>query len=402
MGWVYIKVVLRFRSLSCLSKLSFGLFLILQACPGTMAGATCDMSSILTNYITTLYPPIQAYPVSAALLLSQDNDKFLPFAIPEPKSELTAVDPCGWAQNMPNLWSREQVLDWFSYSMERNKWDASTIDLKQCDMDGQRLCQLSRADMRTMFGGLGDKLYDHLCQLKEWHTPPTVNPEIGDYELNEGPFEWDLICDLIRNDDHLQHGIKKEIDFDCYGDRTTDAGYYSDPISPASPASCASGTLPYSPQAGDSSAGSDLDIKRDVFSNKSDGTPNKRRRGRPRKLNSGCRDILETKKSKHAARGTHLWEFIRDILLHSDLNDGLLKWEDRTEGVFKFLRSEAVAQLWGQKKKNASMTYEKLSRAMRYYYKREILERVDGRRLVYKFGKNATGWQLSDKVSQGC
>lgn len=45
----------------------------------------------------------------------------------------------------------------------------------------------------------------------------------------------------------------------------------------------------------------------------------------------------------------------------------------------------AVAQLWGQKT-NSSMTYKKLSRARRYYYKQEILERVDGLRLVYKFG----------------
>nr|QWF36732.1 E74-like ETS transcription factor 3 isoform 10 [Homo sapiens] len=94
-----------------------------------------------------------------------------------------------------------------------------------------------------------------------------------------------------------------------------------------------------------------------------------------------------------APRGTHLWEFIRDILIHPELNEGLMKWENRHEGVFKFLRSEAVAQLWGQKKKNSNMTYEKLSRAMRYYYKREILERVDGRRLVYKFGKNSSGWK---------
>lgn len=100
---------------------------------------------------------------------------------------------------------------------------------------------------------------------------------------------------------------------------------------------------------------------------------------------------------KHTPRGTHLWEFIRDILLNPETNPGLIKWEDRTEGVFRFLKSEAVAQLWGKKKNNSSMTYEKLSRAMRYYYKREILERVDGRRLVYKFGKNARGWRESEK-----
>lgn len=69
-----------------------------------------------------------------------------------------------------------------------------------------------------------------------------------------------------------------------------------------------------------------------------------------------------------APRGTHLWEFIRDILINPEKNQGLMKWEDRHEGVFKFLKSEAVAQMWGQKKKNSTMTYEKLSRAMRWLH----------------------------------
>ncbi|XP_041851870.1 ETS homologous factor [Melanotaenia boesemani] len=106
---------------------------------------------------------------------------------------------------------------------------------------------------------------------------------------------------------------------------------------------------------------------------------------------------IRSQVKKHNPRGTHLWEFIRDILLNPERNPGLIKWEDRTEGVFRFLKSEAVAQLWGKKKNNSSMTYEKLSRAMRYYYKREILERVDGRRLVYKFGRNARGWRETEK-----
>nr|XP_025955764.1 ETS-related transcription factor Elf-5 isoform X2 [Dromaius novaehollandiae] len=73
-------------------------------------------------------------------------------------------------------------------------------------------------------------------------------------------------------------------------------------------------------------------------------------------------------------------------------NNGILEWEDRGQGIFRVVKSEALAKMWGQRKKNDRMTYEKLSRALRYYYKTGILERVD-KRLVYKFGKNAHGWQ---------
>nr|ACZ65094.1 Ets-like factor [Paracentrotus lividus] len=96
---------------------------------------------------------------------------------------------------------------------------------------------------------------------------------------------------------------------------------------------------------------------------------------------------------REAMKGNHLWEFIRDLLKSDSYCPKFIRWEDRESGVFRFVNSEAVANMWGRKKNNPQMTYEKLSRAMRYYYKREILERVDGRRLVYKFGKNAEGWK---------
>ncbi|XP_064515852.1 ETS-related transcription factor Elf-5 [Pseudopipra pipra] len=91
-------------------------------------------------------------------------------------------------------------------------------------------------------------------------------------------------------------------------------------------------------------------------------------------------------------QNSHLWEFVRDLLLSPEENGGILKWEDRGQGIFHVVKSEALAKMWGQRKKNDRMTYEKLSRALRYYYKTGILERVD-RRLVYKFGKHAHGWQ---------
>jgi hypothetical protein len=49
-------------------------------------------------------------------------------------------------------------------------------------------------------------------------------------------------------------------------------------------------------------------------------------------------------------------------------NPSILKWENQNEGVFRFVQSESVAQLWGTLKSNENMTYEKLSRAMRLVY----------------------------------
>ncbi|XP_025030272.1 ETS-related transcription factor Elf-5 isoform X2 [Python bivittatus] len=99
--------------------------------------------------------------------------------------------------------------------------------------------------------------------------------------------------------------------------------------------------------------------------------------------------------NRTSLQSSHLWEFVRDLLLSPEENSGILEWEDRDQGIFRVIKSDALAKMWGQRKKNDRMTYEKLSRALRYYYKTGILERVD-RRLVYKFGKNAHGWQESN------
>lgn len=65
-------------------------------------------------------------------------------------------------------------------------------------------------------------------------------------------------------------------------------------------------------------------------------------------------------------KNQHLWEFIYETLMNPMYNPQYLRWENQRDGVFRFVQSEAVAQLWGGRKNNENMTYEKLSRAMRY------------------------------------
>ena len=60
-----------------------------------------------------------------------------------------------------------------------------------------------------------------------------------------------------------------------------------------------------------------------------------------------------------------LWEFIRDLLRNRKTCPSLICWEDYSQAKFRFVRSDEVAKLWGSRKGNTKMTYEKLSRAMR-------------------------------------
>lgn len=98
------------------------------------------------------------------------------------------------------------------------------------------------------------------------------------------------------------------------------------------------------------------------------------------------------RKGSRTNQSVHLWEFVRDLLLSPQKNQEAVRWENRKEGTFRVVRSDMFAQLWGEQKDNKCMNYEKLSRALRHYYKSGILERVDGR-LTYKFGKKAHGWK---------
>lgn len=78
-----------------------------------------------------------------------------------------------------------------------------------------------------------------------------------------------------------------------------------------------------------------------------------------------------------------LWQFLLDILTDFAYKE-IIQW-DGFEGEFKLLDPEQVAQLWGVRKNKPYMNYEKLSRALRYYYDGDMIAKVQGKRFVYKF-----------------
>lgn len=66
-----------------------------------------------------------------------------------------------------------------------------------------------------------------------------------------------------------------------------------------------------------------------------------------------------------------LWQFLLH-LLEDQRQRHLISWTSE-DGEFKLLDAEEVARLWGLRKNKHNMNYDKLSRALRYYYDKVLL-----------------------------
>uniref|UniRef100_A0A8C5BL04 ETS domain-containing protein n=1 Tax=Gadus morhua TaxID=8049 RepID=A0A8C5BL04_GADMO len=78
-----------------------------------------------------------------------------------------------------------------------------------------------------------------------------------------------------------------------------------------------------------------------------------------------------------------LWQFLV-TLLDNPGNAHFIAWTGRNM-EFKLIEPEEVARRWGMQKNRPAMNYDKLSRSLRYYYEKGIMQKVAGERYVYKF-----------------
>ncbi|KAG7252310.1 hypothetical protein CRUP_022272 [Coryphaenoides rupestris] len=81
-----------------------------------------------------------------------------------------------------------------------------------------------------------------------------------------------------------------------------------------------------------------------------------------------------------------LWDYVYQ-LLSDNRYENYIRWEDPVSKVFRIMDPNGLARLWGNHKNRTNMTYEKMSRALRHYYKLNIIRKEPGQRLLFRFMK---------------
>ncbi|GMT02274.1 hypothetical protein PENTCL1PPCAC_24448, partial [Pristionchus entomophagus] len=96
-----------------------------------------------------------------------------------------------------------------------------------------------------------------------------------------------------------------------------------------------------------------------------------------------------TPKTRSLKRGdTLLWMFILECLADENKRH-LVEWTREDAGEFRFVDPEGFAQLWGEQKgeRKTPMRFEVMTRGLRFYYKKGIIEKVKHHKHLFRFLK---------------
>ncbi|BES87282.1 GA-Hypothetical protein protein alpha chain [Nesidiocoris tenuis] len=130
----------------------------------------------------------------------------------------------------------------------------------------------------------------------------------------------------------------------------------------------------------------------------SDFNPTEKKKKRPSKRQTGAKESVKKMKldqtgsassqstpvtSEPSANQLQLWQFLLELLVDYKCRD-MICWFGKN-GEFLLKEPERVAQLWGARRQKPNMTYESLSRLLRYYYAGDMITKVPGKKFVYKF-----------------
>ncbi|XP_067655816.1 transcription factor ETV6-like isoform X2 [Haliotis asinina] len=380
---------------------------------------------------SALLNPVAGYPVTIRLQQTPGRDEsrpsmYMPWTttvpVPSPVTPTpynTPLVPTSLAQP-PQTWTKNEVRVWLEWCA--TEFSIEPVSPDKFDMNGKALGLLTRADFMERDPSSGDLLFNALQRLINKHEMTPVCsyspfPSIPPPDVAAG-FSRHATCSqlkppppaaLVQSQDHKTNGILLLTDNPTSGSvqptYSTDKPHTS--YIPILPGPMTSYPSPLPPQKDLSPK---VHIPESVLSPALTNTDTDSALSDPESPPEGdeemeYRDAIENHvhqsqdcsishdmsadlHTSHLKKGEGecrlLWEFIHQLLLDNKYRD-FVSWEKQDELIFRIMNPTGLAELWGHQKNRTNMTYEKLSRALRYYYKMNIIKKVQGKRLTYQF-----------------
>uniref|UniRef100_A0A8C3VAU0 Transcription factor ETV6 n=1 Tax=Catharus ustulatus TaxID=91951 RepID=A0A8C3VAU0_CATUS len=236
----------------------------------------------------------------------------------------------------PSLWSRDDVIHWLRWAEE--EFSLRPTNQSKFEMNGKALCILTKDDFRHRAPSSGDVLYEILQFIKTQRRALVCSP------LLNSPFR------KARSTEEGMMGGK-------YPGRTAVSSRQNLLVA--------------------HTWGLEQPLNLSQHSSESS--------CRPAAICSFPATLSAPVDGK-IADCRLLWEYVYQLL--SDRRyEPYIRWEDREAKVFRVVNPNGLAQLWGNHKNRMNMTYEKMSRALRHYYKLNIIKKEPGQKLLFRFLK---------------
>ncbi|XP_052554429.1 transcription factor ETV7 isoform X2 [Tympanuchus pallidicinctus] len=292
--------------------------------------------------------PGSSSPVAAALLSSwsrhTNSDEGHGLALP------------GRLRIQPSLWSKDDVIHWLRWA--EREYCLQQTDESKFEMNGKALCILTKDDFRFRAPGSGDVLYELLQYIKTQRRALRYSPLLkSPYREAKGTGEglwkmsWDPPqCSMRFSLSGMDGGAEAAptAPSPCLEHTELPPSHsLHQPLNlshPSTEGSCGAESIRFFPTAPSASVDGKI---------------------------ADCR---------------LLWDYIYQLLSDSRY-EPYIKWEDKEAKLFRIVNPHGLAHLWGNHKNRMNMTYEKMSRALRHYYKLNIIKREPGQKLLFRFLK---------------
>ncbi|XP_047447073.1 transcription factor ETV7 isoform X2 [Mugil cephalus] len=244
----------------------------------------------------------------------------------------------------PSLWDKEDVAHWLHWAQK--EYSLRKPEKGRFEMNGRALCLLTKEDFRRRCPSSGDVLYEILQCVKQQRRivvcdPPVTSPSVATGHT-QGPVSSQIPTFTIQEPQSLK------------GNDATDG-------------STVVSALPQNKDQAPPQTESILSEPLNLSSREKPRSPLQKANGR----------IPECRL---------LWDYVYQLLC-DDRYQEYIRWEDPESLVFRVVDPNGLARLWGNHKNRENMTYEKMSRALRHYYKLNIIKKERGQKLLFRFLK---------------